>query len=211
MHDPELLIRTSGEERISQLPALAARLHRARTSATSCGPTSAPDDLDEALADLRRARRAGSAAAERRRRAARRPAPATPAERGAVARHARHRRRRARACSRSSSSIHGGLLFFVVASRVALHRHQRVLPLMRPYRPLRWPASSAWCSCCDGLDRSPQALMGDRRPVAAAVVRLWRPCRGPSPGVTRAHGRSPCSGSSTSGFGFAPSRAASAG
>ena len=110
MHDPDLIIRTSGEQRLSQLPAVAVAPTPSSSSPTSCGPTSR----------ARRSRRRWPSTTRRRRRfgggadgATRGRAPA-PARAGgaAAARRGAAARTSARACwsrsrrspSRSSSS-----------------------------------------------------------------------------------------------------------
>ena len=62
MHDPDLIIRTSGEQRLSQLPAVAVGLLRAGLQPTSCGRTSAATAFEAALDEFARASAASAAA-----------------------------------------------------------------------------------------------------------------------------------------------------
>ena len=201
MHDPDLIIRTSGEQRLSQLPAVAVGLLRAGVPR-------------RAVAGLHRARRSRRALAEYARAPAalRRPlmAARVDARRRAVAAIARRRsapRGRVRDRDPSSCSRSAVVRRLAAAARASLGAglHARAAStLLRARAPGRsWPASSALVGLLVA------AQLGDTRHGAAGVRRVRSRCsfaadarRTPRASGARARGHA-CSASAWIGLALA--------
>ncbi len=169
MHDPELLIRTSGEERISNFLLWQLAYTELYFSA-KLWPDFGPDDLDEALAVY------ATPGATVRWPLMARPQRLSPARRRAVARarHARHRRRGAGLAGAGRDDPRRPAVLRRGARRGG-RRHQRVLshdatlpsPGAGRLRRCRAHGSGRLDALAAGPDGHP-------RPVAAAVVRSGR-------------------------------------
>ncbi len=192
MHDPELLIRTSGEMRISNF-LLWQCAYSELVFSDKLWPDFDEAALDEALAEYaRRQRRFGGRARRRRRRAGtaprRRRVPATP-RRGERLVTTRIITGAVLAVLAVVLVVHGGLLFWLVMLALALLSLNEFYRLTKMYRPLPLAGFLAVALMLYmAWFRSPLGLVGrDRRRLpldGAARARVGTQARG-----DRAHGR----------------------
>ena len=148
MHDPDLVIRTSGEQRLSQLPAVAVARTPSSSSATSCGPTSTARRFEACAGRVRRAASGASGAADAGRAARRRDGARGARPRGATAAPSSARassRRSRRSPSRCSSCSRGGWFFVGGAHRARDHLPARAVLDVLVTPPVAPGAGSSGC------------------------------------------------------------------